>query len=83
MTPCFEQEHCGHRYHEPYDCRDFPRRVNSLGFPGGCLSAYAIAVKHGFPGTERQWLLSLKGEKGCPGDSVSPIGEDWLKNHLS
>lgn len=28
------------------------------------LSAYAIAVKHGFVGTETQWLASLKGEKG-------------------
>lgn len=28
------------------------------------LSAYGIAVKHGFVGTEAQWLASLKGEKG-------------------
>ena len=26
------------------------------------LSAYAIAVKHGFTGTEEEWLASLKGE---------------------
>ena len=25
-----------------------------------CLSAYAIAVKHGFEGTEEEWLESLK-----------------------
>ena len=39
------------------------------------LSAYAIAVKHGFVGTEAEWLESLKGEKGDPGitdaDAVS------------
>lgn len=37
---------------------------------GGCvregyyLSAYAIAVQHGFDGTEDEWLEKLKGEKG-------------------
>ncbi len=28
------------------------------------MTAYGIAVKHGFRGTEEQWLKSLKGEKG-------------------
>ena len=27
-----------------------------------CISAYAIAVKHGFKGTEEEWLESLQGE---------------------
>lgn len=31
------------------------------------LSAYQIAVQHGFEGTEAEWLISLKGEKGDPG----------------
>lgn len=37
---------------------------------GGCvregyyLSAYAIAVRHGFEGTEDEWLASLKGDPG-------------------
>lgn len=39
------------------------------------LSAYGIAVKHGFVGTEAEWLESLKGEKGDAGvtdaDAVS------------
>lgn len=30
-------------------------------------SAYEIAVKNGFKGSEKEWLLSLKGEKGNPG----------------
>ena len=28
------------------------------------LTAYGIAVKNGFQGTEEEWLASLKGEKG-------------------
>jgi len=35
------------------------------------ISAYGLAVKHGFKGTEEEWIASLKGEKGDPGD-VSP-----------
>lgn len=31
------------------------------------LSAYQIAVQHGFEGTEDEWLISLKGEKGETG----------------
>lgn len=33
-----------------------------------CISAYGIAVKNGFKGTEAEWLESLKGEKGDKGD---------------
>ena len=32
------------------------------------LSAYQVAVQHGFEGTEDEWLISLKGEKGEKGD---------------
>lgn len=31
-------------------------------------SAYDIAVKHGFKGTEEEWYASLKGDKGETGD---------------
>lgn len=31
------------------------------------VSAYDIAVKYGFEGTEEEWLASLKGDKGDPG----------------
>ena len=31
---------------------------------GYYVSAYAIAVKHGFTGSEEEWLASLKGPKG-------------------
>lgn len=32
-------------------------------------SAYEVAVKNGFEGTEEEWLASLKGEKGEKGDT--------------
>jgi hypothetical protein len=35
---------------------------------GYYLSAYAIAVKHGYEGTEEAWLLSLMGSQGMQGD---------------
>ena len=55
--------------------------ANSRGFPV-FLSAYAIAVKHGFPGTEEQWLLSLKG---APGEMpyIKNIGKEWMDEHLN
>lgn len=36
-------------------------------------SAYAIAVSHGFQGTEQEWLNSLRGPKGDPGDKGDPF----------
>ena len=33
------------------------------------LSAYEIAVEHGFEGTEAQWLQSLVGTQGAPGQA--------------
>ena len=40
---------------------------------GAGKSAYAIAVAHGFQGTEQEWLDSLKGPKGDPGDKGDPF----------
>ena len=37
-------------------------------WPGYYYSAYGIAVKHGFEGTEEEWLESLKGRDGEKGD---------------
>ena len=37
------------------------------GWPGYYISSYGIAVKHGFVGTEEEWLQTLKGEPGAPG----------------
>lgn len=41
---------------------------------GYYLSAYAIAVEHGFEGTEADWLASLKGEKGDQGSGLDLRG---------
>lgn len=38
---------------------------------GAGKSAYAIAVAHGFKGTESEWLESLRGPKGDTGDEGS------------
>lgn len=43
-------------------------RSGEAGFRGYYLSAYAIAQKHGYTGTEAEWLASLKGDKGDKGD---------------
>lgn len=37
-------------------------------FKGYYISAYGLAVKHGFQGNEEAWLASLKGDKGDTGD---------------
>lgn len=41
---------------------------------GYYLSAYSIAVKHGYEGTEAQWLETLKGETGADGKSFAILG---------
>lgn len=46
--------------------------------------AYEIAVAEGFKGTRKEWLASLKGEKGDEGAGLSILGsyatEDELRN---
>ena len=43
------------------------------------LSAYEVATRHGFEGTEAQWLASLKGEQGGVGPQ-GPKGADGVAN---
>lgn len=48
-------------------------RTHEKGAPlisGMYLSAYGIAVSHGFSGTEEDWLASLKGERGEVGHGL-------------
>lgn len=53
------------------------------------LSAYEIARKNGFEGTEQEWLASLKGDKGDPGvagadgkdGSPGADGKDGVDGH--
>lgn len=40
----------------------------SCGGPWLYISAYALAVKHGFRGTPEEWLDSLQGIQGPPGE---------------
>lgn len=42
----------------------YPHDINK--WTGYYYSAYGIAVKHGFEGTEEEWLASLKGDQGDP-----------------
>ena len=51
--------------------------ISSLGTSQNGLSAYEIAVKNGFVGTEQEWLESLKGETVYvpqePSDTTPPV----------
>lgn len=49
-----------------------PVIFNSDRFEG--LSAYEVAVANGFEGTGEEWLLSLEGPPGVPGE-IGPQGE--------
>lgn len=47
-------------------------------------SAYAIAVAHGFKGTEQEWIDSLRGPKGDPGDKGDPFKfSDFTQEQLN
>lgn len=41
-------------------------------YAGYYLSAYGIARKHGYTGTEEEWLAGLKGEAGPQGEKGDP-----------
>lgn len=40
---------------------------------GYCVTAYSLAVKHGFSGSESDFLDSLRGENGADGASIQSI----------
>ena len=41
---------------------------------GFYISAYGLAMKHGYGGTETEWLASLKGATGKPGKGFVVLG---------
>ncbi len=43
--------------------------LSFFGITGNGLSAYELAVKYGYKGTESQWLESLKGKNGENGEN--------------
>lgn len=45
-------------------------RTGLAEFRGYYLSAYGVAVKNGFAGTETEWLATLKGEDGNSGAAI-------------
>lgn len=51
---------------ERWFSRVFAPAQRECQWKGYYLSAYAIAVKHGFAGTEEEWLESLVGAQGDP-----------------
>lgn len=53
-----------------------PGPAGPQGDPG--KSAYQVALDNGFEGTEQEWLTSLKGAKGDPGQNgaTGPKGAD-------
>lgn len=64
---------------------EYARHIIATVNPGGgeatekgyYISAYAIAVEHGYSGSVEEWLESLKGEQGLPGQQ-GKTGETTL-----
>lgn len=62
-------------------CRWYSRTFRPADRPpsqtGAYLSDYALAVKHGYRGTEEDWLASLHGDDGSSGVWISDTLTDW------
>ena len=52
------------------DSRSYTGGTSADAFGFAYLTAYGLAVKHGYGGTEEEWLQSLHGEKGDTGDAA-------------
>ena len=50
----------------------------SCNLQGEVINAYDIAVKNGFTGTEKEWLLSLNGKDGKDGEDGKDVTVDQL-----
>lgn len=58
-----------------------PKSIEST--PKDGLSAYEVAVKNGFVGSESAWLLSLKGKDGAPGKDAKTLIQLFTENGYS
>lgn len=70
-----ESEKSPDEYTPAYSNTVFFGRANNFTVDG--LSAYEVAVKHGFVGTEQEWLDSLEGQSGVDGNDGAS-GSDGL-----
>ena len=52
-------------------------RINRLSVL--CITAYDIAVKHGFEGTVEEWLESLKGEPASE-EQIAKVVAEYMQN---
>lgn len=57
--------------------RTFRPADRDIAATGAYLSGYAVALKHGFYGTEEDWLRSLHGADGSSGVWISDDLADW------
>jgi hypothetical protein len=55
--------------------------VSIIGTGTAGKSAYEIAVDYGFNGTEAEWIVSLKGDKGNDGD-IGPQGVSFFNRRI-
>lgn len=55
--------------HHTRNCGTYEENIR-----GYYISAYGLAQKHGFSGTEEEWLKSLKGDKGDQGNGLEVKG---------
>lgn len=53
--------------------KELENKLSNGDFNGD--SAYEVAVKNGYKGTEKEWVASLKGEKGDKGDPYDHSAE--------
>lgn len=56
-------------------------RINRLSVL--VISAYDIAVKHGFEGTEEEWLESLNGDSPTVEQIAQAVADYFENNHLA
>lgn len=65
-------------YRRWFTARYRPADGSDGAHSGYYLSAYGVAVKHGFTGTEEEWLAALKGEQGERGYAFRILG--WYED---
>ena len=60
------------QHYRPADTasRSYTGGTSADAFGFAYLTAYGLAVKHGYRGTEEEWLESLEGKPGDPGEAA-------------